>query len=72
MGSLIVAQAQKLCRNPFEFNGVFRALVDRVWELCRSSANSDREPTLKSLWCIGLPVCQDTHDITMEWMIYQS
>jgi hypothetical protein len=34
--------------------------------------NSDRELTLESLWCIGIPACQDTHDITSEWVIYQS
>jgi hypothetical protein len=30
-----------------------------VWELCRNSTNSDREPTLKSLWCIGVPAFWD-------------
>jgi hypothetical protein len=34
--------------------------------------NSDREPTLESLWCIGILACQDTHCITSKWMIYQS
>jgi hypothetical protein len=32
--------------------------------------NSNREPTLESLWCIGIPACRDAHNITSEWMIY--
>jgi hypothetical protein len=71
-GALLIALARKLYRNPFGFDGVFWALVGRVWELCRNSVNFDREPTLESLWCIGIPACQDTHDITSEWLIYQS
>jgi hypothetical protein len=30
-----------------------------VRKLCRNSANSDGEPTLKSLWCIGASACRD-------------
>jgi hypothetical protein len=30
-----------------------------VRELCQNSVNSDSEPTLESLWCIGVPACQD-------------
>jgi hypothetical protein len=30
-----------------------------VRELCQNSVNSDREPTLESLWCIGVLACQD-------------
>jgi hypothetical protein len=44
----------------------------RVRKLCRNSTNSDREPTLEFLWCIRIPACWDTHDITSEWVIYQS
>jgi hypothetical protein len=42
-----------------------------VCELCRDSVNSDRDPTLESLWCNGILACRDTHDITLEWMIYK-
>jgi hypothetical protein len=31
--------------------------------------NSDRELTLESLWCISIPACQDTRDITSKWVI---
>jgi hypothetical protein len=34
--------------------------------------NSNKDPTLESLWCIGIPASQDTHDITTEWMIHES
>jgi hypothetical protein len=43
-----------------------------VRELCQNSANSDRELTLESLWCIGISAYRDTHDITSKWMMYQS
>jgi hypothetical protein len=71
-GALLIAQVRKLCRNPFGLNGVFYAPVGRVRELCRNSANSDRELTLESLWCIGILACRDTHDNSSEWMIHQS
>jgi hypothetical protein len=32
--------------------------------------NSDRVPTLESLWCISILACQDTRDITSEWVIH--
>jgi hypothetical protein len=41
-------------------------------EVCQNSANSDSESTLESLWCIRIPACWDTHDITSEWVICQS
>jgi hypothetical protein len=34
--------------------------------------NFDREPTLMFLSCIGILACRDTHNLTSEWMIYQS
>jgi hypothetical protein len=40
-----------------------------VRELYRNSTNSNEEPALESLWCIGIPACRDTHDITSEWVI---
>jgi hypothetical protein len=30
-----------------------------VQELCQNSMNSNREPTLESLWCIGVLACRD-------------
>jgi hypothetical protein len=38
----------------------------RVRKLCSNSANFNREPTLESLWCIGILACRDTYDITLE------
>jgi hypothetical protein len=58
-GAFLVAWVRKLCWNPLGIDGVFWTLVDRVWELYRNSTSSDR-------------VLTDTHDITPEWMIYQS
>jgi hypothetical protein len=43
-----------------------------VRKLYWNSVNSDRESILESLWCIGILACQDTRDITLEWVIYQS
>jgi hypothetical protein len=43
-----------------------------VQKLYHNSVNSDREPTLESLWFIEIPACWDTRDITLEWVIYQS
>jgi hypothetical protein len=37
----------------------FELWFGRVRELYRNSVNYDREPTLESLWCIGVPACQD-------------
>jgi hypothetical protein len=71
-GALLVAQARKLYQNPFGFDRVFRDLVGQVRELCQNSTNSGRGLTLNSLWCIGILASRDTHDITSEWMIYQS
>jgi hypothetical protein len=58
------------------------ALLESVWVgwsflssylvECGSSVNSDRELTLESLWCIRIPAFQDTRNITLEWVIYQS
>ncbi len=48
-GAFLVGQVWKLYQNPFGFDGVFRALVSRVHELCWNSVNSNREPTLESL-----------------------
>jgi hypothetical protein len=31
--------------------------------------NSDREPTIESLWCIGISACLNTRDITSEWVV---
>jgi hypothetical protein len=39
LGALLVARARKLYQNPFGFDGVFRALVGRVQELCQNFAN---------------------------------
>jgi hypothetical protein len=46
--------------------------IGRLRKLCLNSVNSDREPTLGFLWCIRILACRDTHDITSEWVIYQS
>jgi hypothetical protein len=37
-----------------------------VRELCRNSVNSDTEPTLETLWCIGVLACQD-YPTTLPW-----
>jgi hypothetical protein len=34
-----------------------------VQELCWNSVNSDRDPTLESLWCIRILACRDTHEL---------
>jgi hypothetical protein len=34
--------------------------------------DTDIESLLESLRCIGILTCQDSHDITLEWMICQS
>jgi hypothetical protein len=49
-----------------------KLLFGRVQKLCRNSVNSDRESTLECLWCIGILACLETHDITLDRMIYQS
>jgi hypothetical protein len=43
-----------------------------VRKLCQNSVSSDREPTLESLWCIGILACRDTRDITSDWLTYHS
>jgi hypothetical protein len=41
------------------FTGKHDPRQGRVREVCRNSVNSDREPTLESLWCIGVLACRD-------------
>jgi hypothetical protein len=49
-------------------------LFDRGQELCRNSVNSNREPTLESLWCNGVPACQDIPMTLPQsgWFAYHS
>jgi hypothetical protein len=54
---------RKLCESPVGFNRVFQALdrssAGALSEFYEFSTNSDRGPTLESLWCVGVLACQD-------------